>query len=137
MVNETTVDNYVRELDPAEWHLLTWTSVLNAVLALADVVLMFQANRRIVDAYMAAIYRLRRDSIRQTYAKIRELAIRLSVVSFIFAGVYGSAALCGMTFRSFWAVDRWFAILEVTSLLFSLFVLNLSMQHFRNHCRYL
>ncbi|KAH7722828.1 hypothetical protein AAVH_09643 [Aphelenchoides avenae] len=90
---EGSVSHRESELDPFEWHLVLWTNLFLAMLALADAVKTLRMDRRIADKYTAANSGPRRSSILKEHQELRKDVIGASIAAFTLAGLYGSAAL--------------------------------------------
>lgn len=112
---EGSVSHRESELDPFEWHLVLWTNLFLAMLALADAVKTLRMDRRIADKYTAANSGPRRSSILKEHQELRKDVIGASIAAFTLAGLYGSAALYGTTFQLFSAVQTLFTVLVLTS----------------------
>lgn len=116
-VNEAAVDADMDAFSRLERIQVATISVILAILAVADVAMLFRMNRTVADAYMAATSSARREEIRTKHEKLLDLLFRTTVVS-IMGGFCGAAALRGMTFQSFLDVDNLFIpLLAVSSLL--------------------
>lgn len=96
------------------WHWAVWTSLVLAVLDLTVAALLLGMDIRIADEYVAAVHDQAREIIRGKHENLRKYVIGTVVGAFILAGLYGSAALYGMTLQSFWAVSVLFLPLLVS-----------------------
>ncbi|KAH7700610.1 hypothetical protein AAVH_32267, partial [Aphelenchoides avenae] len=96
-VKEDTVDIGESDRRSFEWHWVMWTNLFNATVTLVVAVILLRRDRRIADQYMAATSGQRRGRVLKKHRKLRIVVIVGSVAGFILAGLYGSAALYGMT----------------------------------------
>lgn len=114
-VKDDTDDSEESYVITFEWHWVMWTNLLLAIFVSAVAVRLHRRGRKVADQYMAATSGQRRGRVMKKHRKLRKVVINATIVCFILVGLYGSAALFGMTLQSFWAVNVVFRVLLMLS----------------------
>lgn len=114
-MNEADVDSDLATVVRIELLVVAFLSVILATFALADAALVLLLNRKIHDAFTATTDHWRRGRLQSEHEKLRKIVICVAIITFVFGGLCGLAALYAMTLQSFWAVHVFFVLLFFSS----------------------